>query len=699
MVITHFCCTEIVKFRDLLEERVAAKAEGLTAIPDEHKPVIAKLVHERRVSVDIRVSHLTFSRFSDKTLSALCKHILQELLPAQDEDDEAESSTTPPPLTLSVLECGIKEVASRNNYGLDGLPGVKAPAAVCVWRWEVRSVHLDWLPKNAREKAETRMAERAQAKLDLKKQLEALPKSERDHILDPKGTASAGPSSTIDLTLDSPVPAQKKQTTEPEAASFSSDCAARKVGRPKKILNDEELAKEKEKQEKKAAKAEREQKEKEAQNKSRNMMKSFFAPKPKSTSPTQQQPKTTSASVDEISQYHKTFKPFVLKKDTTLAPVNWFATQKDIRPLRYDGDVIVLDDDDGRNLAGESPSERLRSILREMPRRRRVYRRSAPSQLKTSNAVSVRDLMGQMSEAEVAGDVALVRSIASKLSDRNLVPAKVLIFADDARPGYFGTWTRDSRVIGPRSALKRDAVVFDYDYDSGGEWEEEPAGDGDDIVEDERSDVDGDDRDSDADSWLVDDDEEIPSLPGSRSASPVVPMIPLPPKRKADGTNDAKAAKKRKVVVPLVPFARGPCYEEKMGKCELPLFAPYRIQLLNDTPFPLDPFTFVSRAADVRNSNAAAPAAPSPSMAKRPALAPKTVFPEAHVPFLLDRINSMQQSSLPILIDTIYQGLRAHNVKKNSIEVKVREVAEKCKFKKVWVVKENFQGQSPAMVQ
>ncbi len=45
--IRAFSATEIVKFREMLEERLAAKESPLTAVPDEHKPVIAKLVHER----------------------------------------------------------------------------------------------------------------------------------------------------------------------------------------------------------------------------------------------------------------------------------------------------------------------------------------------------------------------------------------------------------------------------------------------------------------------------------------------------------------------------------------------------------------------------------------------------------------------------------------------------------------------------
>lgn len=45
---------EIVKFREMLEQRIDSKAAPLTAIPDEHRPLIAKLVHERSV----RCTHL-----------------------------------------------------------------------------------------------------------------------------------------------------------------------------------------------------------------------------------------------------------------------------------------------------------------------------------------------------------------------------------------------------------------------------------------------------------------------------------------------------------------------------------------------------------------------------------------------------------------------------------------------------------------
>jgi chromatin assembly factor 1 subunit A len=126
---------------------------------------------------------------SDKTLPALTKHIHQELLPTIDEDEDADiASATTAALPPSLVEKAIEDVLVRNNYGIDAPLGVKLPAAVCVWRWETRSQHMAWLPKNSREKAETRHTERLQAKADLKSLFEALSQEERDAIIDPKGT-------------------------------------------------------------------------------------------------------------------------------------------------------------------------------------------------------------------------------------------------------------------------------------------------------------------------------------------------------------------------------------------------------------------------------------------------------------------------------------------------------------------------------
>ncbi|KAJ7098084.1 chromatin assembly factor 1 subunit A-domain-containing protein [Mycena belliarum] len=694
---------EIVKFREMLGARDAS----LGVIPEEHKPVIAKLAHE-----------------SDKTLSALSKHILQELLPVQDDED---GQHLPPPLTLAVVEAALKSVADRKNYGLDGMPGVKAPAAVCVWRWEAKPAHLDWLPRSSRDKAENRIAERLQAIFDL------LPKDEQNSMLDPKcaggktadnhGNIASGVSA-IDLTGDdmkSPQhPSKKKKDEENDSTSVP------KVGRPKKIIDSEKTAKEKEKQEKKAAKAEREQKEKEAQNKSRSLMKNFFKTGSIPRTVPAKKPEFSAPASNDVSEFQKTFRPFVVKKDTTVAPINCFTKSHDIGPrlpLTYEGNVIVIDDLDETHvdLAGMSAEDRLRFALQNLPPlqpltswTRGTRASSSTAQSRTDSTVSVRDVLAQLNEAEVAGDIPRVRRILNILSDRDIVPAKIMIFADDARPGYFGTWTRTSPIIRPRTPFAKDVAVFDYGYDSGEEWEEEPSGDADDLIDDgEDEDGDPDDADSDLDSWLVDDDDGPETLAKARSASPAMTTLHAPAKRKME-TEDTKLTKKRKVVVPLVPFSRGPSWEQTIGRSEYNMFNSYRIQFFNDTAFPIDPFTFVSQCGDPTRMDKkdkltvptlsdrviiATPACqsdvtssphPTSTSVKRAVIAPRTVFPEIHLAQLLAKITSAQTSSLPILIDAIYQDLRDHKVKKNSIEAKVREVAEKCKIRKVWIVKEDL---------
>lgn len=189
--------------------------------------------------------------------------------------------------------------------------------------------------------------------------------------------------------------------------------------------------------------------------------------------------------------------------------------------------------------------------------------------------------MNQLTEAEVAGNDDEVRALMKKLTNRDNFPAKVFIFHEDARPGYYGTWTRSSRIIGPRQPLVKDTLVFDYAHDSGEEWEPEPV-DADDVADDGEEDDDGDEQDSDADSWLVDDDEEIePSIFDINSSPPPFPDFPLPPPKRKAEHSDRNAGKKRKVVVPLIPFAKGPIWESRIGECQYEPFKPYNIQLFN----------------------------------------------------------------------------------------------------------------------
>ena len=81
-------------------------------------------------------------------------------------------------------------------------------------------------------------------------------------------------------------------------------------------------------------------------------------------------------------------------------------------------------------------TERLHSILARLPTGLNPPRRpQQPTGYKTYNPLSVRGLMSQLTEAEVAGDDAEVRRLLGLLRDRRAIPVKVLSFHEDARPG------------------------------------------------------------------------------------------------------------------------------------------------------------------------------------------------------------------------------------------------------------------------
>lgn len=149
-------------------------------------------------------------------------------------------------------------------------------------------------------------------------------------------------------------------------------------------------------------------------------------------------------------------------------------------------------------------------------------------------------------------------------------------------------------MIGPRTPFAQDSTTFDYSYDSGEDWEEEEEG-GEDIVSASGSDNENaSEADSDIDSWLDDDDPGLETDLASaiRAAQSPPPMPPTTSKGKPDsgkrkgGANtedepQAKKTGKKRKVVPLVPFNKGPCWEKEVGKAVYRPFDEYHVHLLN----------------------------------------------------------------------------------------------------------------------
>jgi chromatin assembly factor 1 subunit A len=325
------------------------------------------------------------------------------------------------------------------------------------------------------------------------------------------------------------------------------------------------------------------------------MMSNFFSkvPLPQATK------NKDSAVAPHNSDFEKTFKPFVVRKNVEMAAVNWFTTPT--HPPQKNREVIVIDGDDdvevslSRKVVGavHSPppakTSSLALVRSTVERLKQGIAPSAPRHRRPGSILgrSIRDIYTELTEAEISGDVAETRSLTRLLEDRTSFPAKVFTFADDVRPGYMGTWSQTSSVIRPRNPFARDILVCDYNYDSDEEWEGEEEGEGEIVGEEdgargEEADSE-EEEDDELDDWLVDDDEEeaLDSVSDANGPDPF--LIPEPSKkRKAEGHR--KDVKKRKVV-PLVAFAKGPVLESSINHCSYAPFKAYQLQLFNGQYF------------------------------------------------------------------------------------------------------------------
>ena len=137
-------------------------------------------------------------------------------------------------------------------------------------------------------------------------------------------------------------------------------------------------------------------------------------------------------------------------------------------------------------------------------------------------------------------------------------------------------------MISPRRPFIHDVVAIDYSYDSSDEWEDSP-GDADDVADDEDEDEDDEldaGEDSDTDSWLVDDSENV-NDDDMEAVAPMDEVDPAPhPKRRLEGASSTGASYKRRKVVRLVPFVRGPIWDPAITKTVESL-TPFRVRFFN----------------------------------------------------------------------------------------------------------------------
>ncbi|KAJ2994729.1 Chromatin assembly factor 1, subunit A [Globomyces sp. JEL0801] len=142
-----------------------------------------------------------------------------------------------------------------------------------------------------------------------------------------------------------------------------------------------------------------------------------------------------------------------------------------------------------------------------------------------------------------------IKSLKRKKTPKVQSIWKLLQFAEDVRPPYFGTWTKSSKNVTGKTPFGKDNQWLDYDFDSEAEWEEDEPGE--ELVSENEEDEDILPADEDEDDgWMVphgylSDDEglEIDADVKNKDKSKSVELEP-----------------KRKQIVQLIPVLCGPTF-------------------------------------------------------------------------------------------------------------------------------------------
>ncbi|KAL9538657.1 hypothetical protein MBANPS3_010766 [Mucor bainieri] len=261
---------------------------------------------------------------------------------------------------------------------------------------------------------------------------------------------------------------------------------------------------------------------------------------------------------------------------------------------------------------------------------------------------------------------------------RMVLRMKLLQFKEDVRPAYYGTFTKQSRIVSGRRPFAQDVDQLDYDVDSEAEWE--PEGEGEDI---HSGDEDDDDPNTDMidpedAGWLVpegylSDNEGVEE--GERSSKSLYPQ------------NASKRLAVRQIVL-------GPCFEGEDSAMEDEALRPFETQFLVDVsaaegfnPFYKEP---VSRSANSHATANAAATTTSPATATNTtttATSTTSTTAGPHPPKLTDEqsialisvINEKQSESIPSLINEAKANSILKDVSKRSLAAQIKNIAVKEK--------------------
>ncbi|WVF65764.1 hypothetical protein IAT40_000498 [Kwoniella sp. CBS 6097] len=616
----------------LADEKEAGRS--VTEIPGSYWDLIAIAGHEQTSSTEtllVKSIKTTLDR-------AMGGH---ELLP-----NEAVETLLPKLFTLKQYGFIPSDFSPSSST-------TKLPAALQIRCWEVNDMQK-YLPSEQLDAYLKRQKDRENARAEYVKILDGLDDIEKLELI--KGDKNDKGEKPAKEPKEKVVKSEKAEEAEEsprvgrrkdrEGTANTIESRGRSASPTKKskltpeeeeaarLKKEEREAKKAELAEKKAAKEREKEKQEARLAKQKQTMMGFFKSKPAgSNSPISRaspagpsNPKPKDSSPAFVSDYAKAFRPLPARPNVHIAEINRWRARKqslenqDVFGSKAEGLVFRAAD-----VQNKSTTDILNEHIKQHGRSIKTPRNHLPRGLKTMPPYgTVADIWSELQDAEDP------RKLLNQLRDRQKYPWKVLAFDQQTRPPYVGTFTKKSVVVGPRTPFAQDPI-FDYSYDSGDDWQDDEGGeDVDDFGENKEAREDEEDEEDDEDEgefddWL-DDSEDVEFTPaeGEAQAQPLGGMdqsrLPMKVVKK---TREAPPKK----VVKLTPTWKGPVWESRIGEEGTDGLEGYRIQLLNETPIAIDPFTFVSSEPAQNFKTSIGTTAIGPCMSVRCLLSTETIAP------------------------------------------------------------------------
>ncbi|XP_017143684.1 chromatin assembly factor 1 subunit A-B [Drosophila miranda] len=215
----------------------------------------------------------------------------------------------------------------------------------------------------------------------------------------------------------------------------------------------------------------------------------------------------TSCESTKMSCQSLAFRPFQVKDDMLLAPVVRASLGGQQRSqldglFRERNEDASSEEEEPEDIGRRKRPNRVQLYLAELAKGTRQplkMQRDIRLQRRTKEEESEEEV--QVIDDLTNAGTPIVQEEQAKQMPR--MRAKYLMFADNRRPPYYGTWRKKSQSICARRPLAQDKVHFDYEVDSDCEWEEEEPGESLSASEDEKERESEEESEEEYNEWYV----------------------------------------------------------------------------------------------------------------------------------------------------------------------------------------------------